>query len=198
MRQVLGGFRYAVGTALGRPRRWRFLDLLPKGAVGAELGVYRGEFTAHLLRVTKPRKLHLVDPWWTEFPGTYPDWGDYSKHGQLTAREAFEETRSRTDERCVFHIGFDFDVLPEFPDEYFDWIYIDTSHRYEDTMRELELARPKMKTEGIISGHDWREDPSHPHHGVCRAVTEFRKDYGWRLEPPDLVFGQWAIRPPIE
>jgi Methyltransferase domain len=181
---------------LGRPRRWRFLELLPKGGIGAELGVYRGEFTSDLLRVTQPRELHLIDPWWTEFPETYPDWGDYSDHGRLTARQAYEETMARADERCVFHIGFDFDVLPRFPDGYFDWIYIDTSHRYEDTRRELELARPKMKPGGILSGHDWREDPSHPHHGVCRAVKEFCEDYGWRLHPPDLVFAQWAVFPP--
>ena len=43
----------------------RFIaDLLPKGAVGAELGVFTGFFSASLLRYARPKKMFFVDPWW--------------------------------------------------------------------------------------------------------------------------------------
>lgn len=36
---------YRCGTLLGRPRRERFLRQMPKGAVCAEIGVFRGEYS---------------------------------------------------------------------------------------------------------------------------------------------------------
>ncbi len=37
--------------------------MLPKGGVGAELGVWKGEFSVRLLKGAKPRQLYLIDPW---------------------------------------------------------------------------------------------------------------------------------------
>jgi hypothetical protein len=39
-------------------------QIIPRGGVGAELGVHKGYFTELLLEVTQPRRLHLVDPWY--------------------------------------------------------------------------------------------------------------------------------------
>jgi hypothetical protein len=64
------------------------LQQLPKGGVGAEIGVYRGEFGPDLLRVTEARELHLIDSWWT-LAETYDDqW-----YGTKDTREAYELTR---------------------------------------------------------------------------------------------------------
>jgi hypothetical protein len=84
-------------------------------------------------------------------------------------------------------------VLPQFPDRYFDWVYIDTLHFYEHTRDELALLKTKVKVDGVIAGDDWLPDPSHRHHGVCRAVTEFVQ-----AEPYELIYAdeqdlQWAI-----
>ena len=37
---------------------------LPKNGIGAELGVFKGVFSSVLLETTKPKKLHLIDPWY--------------------------------------------------------------------------------------------------------------------------------------
>jgi hypothetical protein len=73
-----------------------------------------------------------------------------------------------------------------------DWVYLDSSHEYEHTVEELEILRHKT---GLISGHDWHEDTSHEHHGVCKAVVEFCDRYGWRLKAAD-PWGQWLVRSP--
>jgi hypothetical protein len=39
-------------------------ELLPKGGVGAELGVFKRRFSPVLLRTTEAERLHLVDPWY--------------------------------------------------------------------------------------------------------------------------------------
>ncbi len=186
--------KQAVGTAVGRPRRWRYLELLPKGGVGAEIGVFRGEFTPHIIRVTRPRELHLIDGWWELYGERFPDWGPYTDHGALETGQAYEEVRRRTrDEPVTFHIGDDLAILPSFEDRFFDWVYLDTSHTYEHTLNELEILDRKVS--GVIMGDDWREDPGaeDPNAGGARAVRDFCERSGWRLLEPDHAFLQWAM-----
>lgn len=46
----------------------------PTDSVGAEIGVFKGEFTAHILRRVQPKELHLIDAWWLLYGENYPDW----------------------------------------------------------------------------------------------------------------------------
>ena len=172
---MLAKVRQAVGSALARPRRWRFLERLPKNGVGAELGVSRGDFTPHLLRVTRPRQLHPIDDWWTLYGERYPDWRPYTEHGRLITRRAHDEARRAADERCIFHVGDDLDILRGFPEGHFDWVYLDTSHQYEHTLAELGLLRTRAK---LICGDDWIEDPSSANHGCSRQFATSALDTG--------------------
>src|SRR6185369_2790968 len=43
-------------------REW-LLNMLPNGSIGAEIGVWQGDFSAAILRIVKPTTLHLIDPW---------------------------------------------------------------------------------------------------------------------------------------
>jgi hypothetical protein len=167
---------------------------MPKGGVCAEVGVFKGDYSLDILRVTRPRELHLIDPWWT-VADTYDhtwvagaDW--YGQQGVPDTRSAFErvERLAAQHPECVVHVGRSQDVLPKFADGYFDWVYLDSSHNYDDTVEELELLRVKVRQGGVIAGHDY----GFP--GVRRAIGEFCERYGWRLGPVDL-FDQWAIRP---
>ena len=180
--------RYAAGSLLGRPRRWRFLERLPKNAVGAEVGVFRGEYTRHIVRIAKPRELHLIDGWWELYGERYPDWGAYTDHGRLTTRQAFADAQKAAP-TAEFHIGDDLEILERFPDRFFDWVYLDTSHQYEHTLQELDVLQRKAD---IICGDDWVEDPGSVHRGLSVAVTEFCDRNGWAIDRSD-PFGQWLI-----
>ena len=68
--------------------------------------------------------------------------------------------------------------LESFPDNYFDFIYIDTSHQYEHTKNELNLSLRKIKNSGIIAGHDYNLDRFEE---VVRAVDEFSKKNNLKL-----------------
>jgi len=191
--QTLSQARERIGDALGRPRRWRYLEQVPSDAVCAEIGVFRGKFTRDILRVTRPRELHLIDAWWTLVPDKYPvEWGDYWGSGALTSREAYEETLQVANDRCTVHVGDDLEILEAFPDRYFDWVYLDSSHEYQHTVEELELLDKKVK--GLVLGDDWKPDPGHVHHGVYRAVLEFCDRGEWEVLDPDPIWDQWAVR----
>lgn len=154
------------------PNREYMLELLPAGAVAAEVGVAYGDFTREILTRAKPGKLHLVDAW---------ELGRYSP-GKAAVETAF---KSEIDAGKVeINQGLSTDSLIKFDDDYFDWIYIDTNHGYETTRDELKISAAKVKKSGRIMGHDFVNGniiTPWPY-GVIEACHEFCVDAGWRYE----------------
>ena len=60
--------------------------------------------------------------------------------------------------RVRIHRGYSSNVLDEFPDEYFDWVYIDGNHLYEFAKQDLERSFTKTKPGGYITGNDYQEE----------------------------------------
>ncbi len=64
-----------------------------------------------------------------------------------------------------------------FPDQSIDIVYVDADHSYEGVTKDLELWTPKVKTGGIISGHDY--DPTGSAWQECRrAVDDYWSKFG--------------------
>lgn len=175
-------------------RKW-ILQHVPKDGVGAEIGVFRGHFSEVLLEHLKPRKAYFVDPW--TLCGDYFGWGaDYTNENALPTAVAKQDAIWRT-ERFVRterrFIETFFPVGADQIEEKLDWIYLDASHKYEDTLAELEAAEKLLKPRGILFGDDWWPDPNGMHFGVFQAVSRFT-----RVANFDLIacgpFGQWALR----
>lgn len=164
------------------PDRGRLLEALPKGGVVAELGVAEGEFSEEILARNKPQQLYLVDPW---------DMDRYSKGLQIIKSKFELEIGSS---RVVIRQGTSLDMLSQFDDKTFDWIYIDTDHSFALTWEELVLADRKVKQVGRIAGHDFCTGNTVKPvvYGVVEAVNKFCVDYGWRFEfltlEPDAHF----------
>lgn len=140
------------------------LRMLPTTSVGAEIGVHKGGFSVQILRIVKPTKLHLIDPWNYEQADEYKDalYGGKSKGGQAEMDKRFDDVRSRFSShieagQVVVHRGYSSDVSKEFPDGYFDWVYIDGNHLYEFVIKDLEQYYEKVKSGGLITGDDYTE-----------------------------------------
>lgn len=119
------------------PDRKTLFAVLPKGTIGAELGVQRGENAFDLLEVAKPKKLHLIDKW--ESPAKW-------KNTQKRFAHLPE---------VVLHRRFTQEIVTLFENEYFDWIYIDADHAYRAVLRDLRLYHSKVKKDGLVFGHDF-------------------------------------------
>lgn len=138
----------------------------------------------------------MIDVWWTAFGENFPDWGIYTNHGKLKTKDAYNEVVNITKgfkSKSIIHVGNDLEILETFPDNYFDWVYIDSTHQFEQTLKELHIADKKVKPNGIICGHDYEPDPSHQHHGVFRAVQEFVRSTSWEISHLDNHI-QWALK----
>jgi hypothetical protein len=62
-------------------------------------------------------------------------------------------------------------AVQHFPDEYFDWVYIDGDHSYEFAKADLEAYLPKVKKSGYITGDDYHWGPAEGF-PVMTAVNE--------------------------
>lgn len=160
------------------PRRF-LLEMLPKNSIGVEIGVHKGDFSQRLLEIVNPNELHLIDPWKHESSVTYKDawYGGRAKNGQgemdrryLSVCAQFDREIKRGQVRI--HRGCSADILPRFPDEYFDWVYIDGNHLYEYVKMDLELSFQKTKVGGFITGDDYIEGRWWKG-GIKKAVDEY-------------------------
>lgn len=147
-------------------------EKLPKNGIIAELGVDQGNTSQKILSISDPAKLYLIDIWESE---------RYDESKMTTVKERFSELRASGRVEIIRKKS---DVaLKTFDEDYFGWIYIDTTHRYEQTKKELEIGRNKVKPDGVIAGHDYCVgNPSKGiSYGVIEAVHEFCETYDWKL-----------------
>jgi hypothetical protein len=176
----------------------RFIvDFIPPRSVGAELGVFTGLFSAILARERKISRVTFVDPWWEAFGHHFPDWGAYTDYGRVSTRKAFEIAEKRISRSAlpnrIVEVASSHEWLRSQPDESLDWVYLDSTHSYEGTKRELELLERKITDTGVILGDDWYTDRNHVHHCVSVAVNEFVKTSNFEL----VIAGQrnqWVLR----
>jgi len=166
---------------------------LPKNKTGAELGVLLGNFSKILLKYSNAKELHLVDLWY--FFGSEWNWAGGNASTVDALIKVLKENKKEINEsKIIVHVQDDLIFLKEKPDNYFDWVYIDSAHEYEHTIKELELLIKKVKLNGIVCGDDWRPNPIHRHHGVYKAVMEFvEKGYFEILYSNDQDL-QWFLK----
>ena len=152
--------------------RFKLLPLLPSNGVTAEAGVDEGNFSESILTLNKPKRLHLIDSWGSERFGE-------NKFNKVQSRFMAQIESGQV----VINRGVSYDELGKFPDAYLDWVYLDTSHAYEDTVKELEVSRLKVKAGGLIAGHDYTTGNIRKglRYGVIQAVNEFCLKYDWEM-----------------
>lgn len=187
MRQV----RRRVLGVLPAPERQRqedrrkLLARLPRNAIGAEIGVWKGEFSRQLVVETQPRQLHLIDPW--QFRGEFPTrlYGGRGARSQADMDRIHDGVKRhfQSNGTVIVQRGTSGEVLERMEDGYFDWFYIDGDHSYEGVMTDLELGQRKVRAGGVLAGDDlyWGAADGMP---VKRALEDFvaQRNLADRLE----------------
>ena len=151
--------------------RLKILEYLPKDSVVAEVGTQYGHFAEKILDIAKPKKLHLLDYNFDLFKA------EISKKQKILVEEGIENGT------VELHEGDSSTSLSSFPDEYFDWIYIDADHAYQGVCKDIQQGYTKVKAEGMMVFNDytnWSVCEVMPY-GVAKAVNEFCIANNWEI-----------------
>jgi len=135
------------------------------------VGTQYGHFAEKILAIAKPKKLHLLDYNLDLFKA------EISKKQKSLVQEGIENGT------VELHEGDSSTILRSFPDEYFDWIYIDADHAYQGVCKDIQQGYTKVKAEGMMVFNDytnWSVCEVMPY-GVAKAVNEFCIANNWEI-----------------
>jgi hypothetical protein len=158
--------------------REQLITLLPKYSIGAEIGVFKGDFSKILLDIVKPSILYLIDPW----EGTIES-GDkngnnieYIQGYSYYSNNIIRDFLFLPQVKILRHYS---DIINLFPNGHLDWVYIDGAHDYITVKNDLVLSYSKIKNGGYIMGHDYTQ---HIFPGLVKAVNEFCLEYNLNID----------------
>ena len=146
------------------------------GGVFAEVGVFRGDFSRKILEICHPSKLYLIDRW----QGTCDGYDSDENY-----RKVLSDCKREIDSGIVKILkGDSRECLQGLEDCSLDFCYLDTCHDYLVPHSELNIVKTKIKTDGLICGHDYcnRALSDGSMYGVKNAVNEFCCTEGWEMK----------------
>jgi hypothetical protein len=153
-------------TRLWLTNRSDILNLARPGGVGIELGVAEADLSSELLSRGVLKKLYGVD----QYRGDRGhDAGQYAR--------ALDKTARFGSAYALMKMTFD-EALNEFPDEFFDFVYIDGyAHTGQEGGHTIRTWYNKVRSGGVISGDDF----SSHFPLVVKEVQAFADDEGLAL-----------------
>lgn len=159
--------------------------------IGVEIGVRKGNFSEHLLKNSALKFLYCIDSWSHE-SGREPR--RISK--PLTIYKNCIKRLEPYKERCQILRLKSCQAYDLFENNYFDMIYLDAAHTYEDVKEDIKMWDSKLKRKGIFGFHDYLKRRDRKWLGVVEAVNEYAKenDYAIRVTQGDKLTSAWVIK----
>ena len=153
--------------------------------VGAEIGVWRGEYSETLCKANPNLHLYSVDSW---------QLSSYEKLEQeiaLNAPQSYFDTKYREAVQrlkpynCTIVKKDSMPALADFADNSLDFVYIDANHDFVNFTNDLHYWLKKVRPGGIMSGHDYVYYSYKKFNHVKRALIPYARCY--RMIPLFIV-----------
>lgn len=122
--------------------------------VGVEVGVQRGVFGSHVRGAWNGKLYVGVDPW-------------VPYNTEVTAEQHEQYRRDAIVHLDGTHKNYSLIRLPSlagaklFADGSLDWVFLDGDHDYPAVLDDIKAWLPKVKTGGVLAGHDFVPDGWH-------------------------------------
>ena len=132
---------------------------------GAEIGTARGAYAYSLARANPQATIYCIDPW-----KTYADYADITSQAIMDQnyRKACEQLKPFNNVKLMKEYSGSAAKL--FNDNDLDFVYIDGNHETRYVLYDIHVWSRKVRSGGIISGHDYGENED-----VTRAVDKYAK-----------------------
>ena len=127
---------------------------------GAEIGTASGNYAYSLASRNRKAKLFCVDPY-----EAYDGYDDFDEASMLINYNKARQ-RLKNYDNVEFIRKYSRDALDLFEDGSLDYVYIDANHAYESVLFDIENWSDRVRSGGIIAGHDYSKP------GVRQAVDE--------------------------
>tara|TARA_R100001198_G_C5179409_1_gene176746 strand:- start:317 stop:910 length:594 start_codon:yes stop_codon:yes gene_type:complete len=152
-----------------------------------EIGSYMGESTHIFGSCGLFTEINCIEP----FSGT-ENFNDKNNHTWEEVWEEYDINTRQFKDIVKLHEDYSYDekVLSKFNDDEYDFIYVDGNHSFESTRQDFELYIPKIKSNGVLGGHDYQQG-----FGVDDALEEICdpsnlilfRDSSWLIKKSDLL-----------
>jgi predicted O-methyltransferase YrrM len=147
----------------------------------AEIGVYRGDFAAHMLqRCEGLTRYYMIDPW-----RHLDAWNKPSNHADSVLEDFLRETQRKTDfaaaKRALLR-GKTTEVVDQIADGELDLAYVDGDHTLKGIAIDLIRVYPKVRAGGFLGGDDF-----------SRSVWEHKSSFEPTLVFPFAVYFAEAV-----
>lgn len=166
--------------------KWLSSQLQEQPVKVAELGVFKGLNAERFLSMLNVQELCLVDLWITpqNLIGKY-DYDVFYKDVCGRFKNFPNVTIIKNDTSST---------ASQYPDEYFDIVYVDADHEYNGCKKDIESWLPKIKKGGYMVGHDYFRAE-----GVKKAVNEiFSNNEIITFDSigmyDNIKYGEWIIK----
>jgi len=175
---------HVVGARLFADREQMISWLpVPEGAVIAEVGVARGDFSEIMLKHLQPKQFVAFDLFdMHEYPIF---WGIPSEvlFEGLTHHDFYRKRFSDRSSLVTLEVGPSHEGMARYDDGTFDLIYIDAGHDYESVRRDAVVARAKLKDDGVLVFNDYimYDHLIGTPYGIIQVVNDIVVNDGWHV-----------------
>ncbi len=140
---------------------------------GAEIGVWEGKFSDQICLANEGVQLLCVDPW-----APYAAYRE-KKNDKERLDSAYRETQARlAPYNCTIVRKTSTAAARDVADRSLDFIYLDANHEEPFVRDDLAVWAQKVRSSGVVAGHDYGVNPRKSFIQVKPAVDAFVQAHG--------------------
>lgn len=139
----------------------------------AEIGVEQGVYSEVICKANPLAMVYSIDAW-----KSHRGYRDHTRQSKLDRFYEISKERLAPYNNTIIR-AFSEQAVAQFDNDLLDAVYIDANHNYENVTKDITMWSDKVKSGGIISGHDYiRRKGQDQYYAVVQALNDYCNSNG--------------------